>query len=819
MKKTLQKYLCGLCASAFMIGAFTIQANAQNMETKWERTSRTGAEEAKPAWMTSNYHRGMAYHDGLVYFIRGSSKGISVVDAITGDDVTPSTAFDASAVVGNWPHVWDIEASTDGKIFSVNYTNGVAITDIKLYMGDVSGGALTEVASLTPGSALKVGNKFTVVGSVADNTAEVWIPAADSRTVFVFTTADQGATWSSNEITLTGGTAMATSPVAVPLTTGGSSDFYIAGHGSKIQRFTSAGVYVTGSEITQTGTTSRGGLKTFQLNGEDYIAVYTTRINNNTTDDNGRVQVFNVDNATSPVLYFTSPVLGDTDGVSSYLGDAAVRVNSDGTFDVYAVDPEHGIAAYESGNFTTITGSEGWRLLSTPTSDNTYDDLLGDIWTQGIATGADATTGEASVKTFNGSSFVTVDDLTATMSAGAGFATYVYSDDDYNASEADAGFPKVLSVAGTANTGSVMPTLNAGADTYTLVGNPYNSTIDSDLITRVQVNTPVYVYDTSISGYISWNGTTGSLTDGLIAPFQGFWVQNDAVAAAPVLTILEAAKTTGGTLYKSDPTPVISFKIESETQRNEAYFSFTPQGKLGTDNMDAAKLTPLDFVNYISIASESEGRLLDINNLPRELDGEVEIPISISAMKAEGSKWIERSEDMTITWPTFKNIPSNWEIEFVDYQEQIRLDVTAEESYSFTSNSGIKQEKLGSMFEAITPQKQKASSGDRFALVIREKMSSSNEIKELPSGFALEQNYPNPFNPTTTVNYSIGKTGLVSLKIYNSMGQEVANLVNEVKGAGSYSITWDAQNLSSGMYFYRLSTAGQTITRQMTLIK
>tara|TARA_R110002096_G_scaffold434442_2_gene656006 strand:- start:32675 stop:35131 length:2457 start_codon:yes stop_codon:yes gene_type:complete len=818
MKKTLQKYLCGLCASAFMIGAFTIQANAQNMETKWERTSRTGAAETKPSFIDS-YVRGMAYHDGLLYYLRGSSKVISVVDASTGADVTPGTAFDASGVLGNWPHAWDIEVSTDGKVFSVNYTSGAAITDIKLYMGDVSGGALTEVATLTPGSALKVGNKFTVVGSVADNTAEVWIPVNDSRTVFVFTTADQGATWSSNEITLTGGTAMATSPVAVPLTTGGSSDFYVAGHGSKIQRFTSTGVYVTGSEITQTGTTSRGGLKTFQLDGEDYIAVYTTRINNTTTDDNGRVQVFNVDNATSPVLYFTSPVLGDTDGATSYLGDAAVRVNSDGSFDVYAVDPEHGIAAYESGNFTTIKGIAGWRLLSSPTSDNTYDDLLGDIWTQGIATGADVTTGSASVMSFNGSSFVTVDDLTATMPTGVGFAAYVYSDDDYDASDDDAGFPKILSVAGTANAGSILPTISTGADTYTLVGNPYNSTIDSDSFTRVDVNTSVWVYDSSLPGYITWSGVAGGLTDGLIAPFQGFWVQNDAVGIAPVLTIKEADKSTGGTLYKSEPSPVMSFKIESETQRSQAYFSFTPEGKMGDDNMDAAKLTPLDFVNYISIASESEGRLLDINNLPRELESEIEIPISISAMKVEGSNWVERSEDMTITWPALDNIPSDWEIEFVDYQEQIRLDVRTEESYSFTSNSGIKQEKKGSMFEAITPQKQKASKGNRFSLVIRSKAVVSNEPNELPSDFALEQNYPNPFNPTTTVNYSIGKSGLVSLKIYNTMGQEVANLVNEVKGAGSYSITWDAQNLSSGMYFYRLSTAGQTITRQMTLIK
>ncbi len=466
----------------------------------------------------------------------------------------------------------------------------------------------------------------------------------------------------------------------------------------------------------------------------------------------------------------------------------------------------------------SVAGSAGWRLLSTPTSDDGYDDLLGDIWTQGIATGADVTTGDANVKSYNGSAFATVDDLTATMTVGAGFAVYVYSDDDYDNSGADAGFPKTLTIAGTANTGSVSPTLNTTASAFSLVGNPYTSTIDWDDLTKTDLKGSVYVYDTSVSNYIAWNGTAGGITDGLIAPFQGFFVQTDT-GTGTELTIEEADQTTGGTFYKSAPTPVLSFKIESETQRSQAYFSFTPQGKMGEDNMDAAKLTPLDFVNYISVASESEGRTLDINNLPRDLENEIEIPISVNAMKVEGTAWVEREEELTITWPIFDNIPADWEIEFVDYQEQVRLDVRTEESYQFTSNEGATQEKKGSMFEALTPQKQKASNSNRFALVVRPSMTSSNEPKELPSVFALEQNYPNPFNPATTIKYSVAKAGEVHLSVYNMMGQKVSDLVSGNKQAGSYSISWNAEGMASGMYFYRLSAAGQTVTRQMTLIK
>ncbi len=816
MKKTLQKYLCGLCASAFMIGAFTIQANAQtDIPIKWERTSRTGAAAVAPSWFATGI-KGIAYHNNRVYVADRINSTIRTVDAITGEDITLDTPFDLTGVGGAYP-LYDIETSTDGAIFVGSMTlDGDGTHAYKVYIWESEGGTYDKVLEVANDG--RIGDKLSVVGSLADNTVEVWSIAANlsPAVVNVSTTSDQGTTWSTRTITLSGGATWVINGVGnmnvTPLGLGGSSNFVVSGHNGYTPRiFNNEGV---ATSYFGTSAASGSGVTAFKIDGVDYVAYYAVKSNG--SDNIGNIQVYNL---STKALVADTEIMGDASSGNSLYGDVAVRVNSDGSYDVFAVDPYNGIAGYSHSEYVTISGSAGWRLLSSPTSDNSYDDLLGDIWTQGIATGADATTGEASVKTFNGSSFVTVDDLTATMPTGVGFATYIYSDDDYDNSEADAGFPKVLSVAGTANAGSIVPTITTGADAYTLVGNPYNSTIDSDSFTRVQVNPTVWVYDSSLPAYISWNGTTGTLTDGLIAPFQGFWVQNDAVGAAPVLTIKEADKTTGGTLHKAEPTPVLSFRIDSETQRSHAYFSFTSEGQMGDDNMDAAKLTPLDFVNYISIASESDGRLLDINNLPRELENEIEIPISISAMKVEGINWVERAEDMTITWPTLDNIPSDWEIEFVDYQEQIRLDVRTDESYSFTSNSGLKQEKKGSMFEAITPQKQKASSGNRFALVVRPAVAASNEAKELPSTFTLEQNYPNPFNPTTTVNYSISKSGLVSLKIYNTMGQEVASLVNEVQNAGSHSITWNAQNLSSGMYFYRLSTGGQTLTRQMTLIK
>ena len=88
-----------------------------------------------------------------------------------------------------------------------------------------------------------------------------------------------------------------------------------------------------------------------------------------------------------------------------------------------------------------------------------------------------------------------------------------------------------------------------------------------------------------------------------------------------------------------------------------------------------------------------------------------------------------------------------------------------------------------------------------------------------PTKYSLEQNYPNPFNPTTKINYSIPHSEFVSLKVFNVLGEEVADLVNEDKPAGSYSASFDASKLSSGIYFYKITTGSFSESKKMILIK
>ncbi len=88
-----------------------------------------------------------------------------------------------------------------------------------------------------------------------------------------------------------------------------------------------------------------------------------------------------------------------------------------------------------------------------------------------------------------------------------------------------------------------------------------------------------------------------------------------------------------------------------------------------------------------------------------------------------------------------------------------------------------------------------------------------------PGKFDLAQNYPNPFNPETVIRYSLPDAGNVTLKVYNSLGQEVATLVDRFVEAGTHSMAFNAENLPSGIYYYRLTAGNFTETRKMNLLK
>ncbi len=98
----------------------------------------------------------------------------------------------------------------------------------------------------------------------------------------------------------------------------------------------------------------------------------------------------------------------------------------------------------------------------------------------------------------------------------------------------------------------------------------------------------------------------------------------------------------------------------------------------------------------------------------------------------------------------------------------------------------------------------------------------TSDIKEFDNSnpaFYLNQNFPNPFNPTTNITYSLSTNGFITLKIFNLLGEEVATLVEGFQNAGIHSVKFEAKNISSGIYIYKLNSIENILTKKMILLR
>ncbi len=194
---------------------------------------------------------------------------------------------------------------------------------------------------------------------------------------------------------------------------------------------------------------------------------------------------------------------------------------------------------------------------------------------------------------------------------------------------------------------------------------------------------------------------------------------------------------------------------------------------------------------------------------------------------ASGSAGIVRSTDGGVSYTTAGTIPGTGNITalegYANYFWYVRgtgVFISADGGLTFTSAFTATSGTFNDMDFAVNGCPSGwavTSSGAIYKMSILTGISGTSEI--IPDNYSLKQNYPNPFNPTTNINFSIPKSGLVTLKIYDMTGKEVATLVNEVKSAGSYLVGFNASNLPSGAYFYRVSSGNFVDTKKMMLIK
>ena len=287
--------------------------------------------------------------------------------------------------------------------------------------------------------------------------------------------------------------------------------------------------------------------------------------------------------------------------------------------------------------------------------------------------------------------------------------------------------------------------------------------------------------------------------------------------------------------------------------KNVTYGDVTGNGSVSA--FDAAKVLQYT-VGKISDFSFQQSTAADVSGngsisaldaayiLKKTVDESFQFPVLQNQTKSK------KSVDALLAWNSATEIGSNkWEVPVVvkGDLEQVRSaelsvnvdpSIDVEEIETDLSNGWIKKKNMdGNSINISVAGTQKLKDRQIFALKVN---SNSNPLKKLkgkgfvnendpsmlkeagdqkPSDFTLGSAYPNPFNPTATISYSLPTSEHVSIVVYNSIGKEVAQLVSERKDAGTYRVKFHGENLSSGIYIYRLQAGAFTETKKMMLVK
>lgn len=279
------------------------------------------------------------------------------------------------------------------------------------------------------------------------------------------------------------------------------------------------------------------------------------------------------------------------------------------------------------------------------------------------------------------------------------------------------------------------------------------------------------IVDGSVQGYRNSSGYTPS---DVIEPGRGYWINT---TEAGTITLSE----NGNALLKQQSTP-------TDTPDGFAAFSISNEGN-----------PPLVFFLSGSLDGPEKPDPLSFTMPPLPPSGAFDIRFgNDSRLITDVAGTLKlRSPGDSLTLTHLEKM--NDLLQFVVHRQG------SDESDEYTLSSG----------EELT-----ISGGDVYEIDVSVEAVNSNEFEsQQPESISLRQNYPNPFNPTTIISYQLPRAGSVQLELFDMTGQRIAVLKEGMQSAGSHTVEFDASSLSSGVYIYRLQSAGTVLTRKMTLIK
>lgn len=514
----------------------------------------------------------------------------------------------------------------------------------------------------------------------------------------------------------------------------------------------------------------------------------------------------------------------------------------------------------------TFTGTKGWRMIGSPVN-STYADLTAGMETQGFPNSTNPTLQPNLLwwdETDKGTTLQgwrQPTNLSNAVPAGRGHYLYIFN----GASKPSGGnytdvLPKTISVTGTefnlaagnfnfgvtftqrdtalVAQGDSLIEVNKADQGFNLISNPTASTIDflsPTGWTKTNIDQTIYVWDPATSSFLTWNGSTGTLGSGLIAPFQAFWIKTNA--ASPILQLNgNGAKSPSAASFfgrKLEEKPlVIDLHVAGEGMEAESFISFEKDGALGADPKDAYQLESLaeNWLLLYSYGSLNTRSPLVINNLPELSEEEKVIPLHLAASKG--------GQAFNGTYLMDWKIPSAWpadvEVVLMDHINQKAIDMRKESMYSF-SFQGPQLPSSGARKSANPLQLPKAvifqspyESGEVNARVSNSGKPQrpftiyiggfpNDRIEYLPDLPKLFAPVPNPFTEQTKIRFFLPVAEKAEVNIYDMLGKEVGSFPAQQYGPGIQELHWipSGIDLPAGMYVIRLNTSIGQFTQKL----
>ncbi|MBK7631151.1 MAG: T9SS type A sorting domain-containing protein [Ignavibacteriales bacterium] len=329
----------------FLAIIFTVSIGYSQVTTLWERSQATAN---MPSWFGTDLTRGLAFGNDHVYIVsRTGGSFVYIYNAATGDSIG---TLRTDGISGGTYAVSDVEVSSNGVIFVCNLTTAANSSALKVYKYTTETDSPIVAINYTGVTAARLGDKFTVTGSTADNSIVIWFASANTKELYKFTTVDNGTSFTATVIPLPSLATVASygSASVGPLSNG---DFYYNASGQNAEKFLADGTVIdtVSGSIVATGSNAIRFIST--LSSDEYFVTFAY----GTGNQNGRIVKIPGGDINLAELVGTTNILGSNANVNG-AGDVAIQKVSNYFYNIYVLSTNNGFGAYQVDLRAQLTG-------------------------------------------------------------------------------------------------------------------------------------------------------------------------------------------------------------------------------------------------------------------------------------------------------------------------------------------------------------------------------------------------------------------------------------------------------------------------------